>query len=279
MPTVELNKLHWGKEYAWGEQGDEWSKEWGGPESQWFGALLPRIHSFLPAERILEIAPGFGRWTQYLKDHCNQLILVDLNENCIEECKKRFSKDTNISYYTNDGKSLSMIPDGSVDFVFSFDSLVHAEVEVLKAYIAELARILSRDGVAFLHHSNIGEYRFRWRVKDKIPTRLRKLLTKKRILNYYHWRAFSVTAKGVADICSSFQMQCRSQELVNWHGRLLIDAFSVIARPESTRTWDNVVYRNRNFMKEAQSIKRCARLYRHYSTNSENPESAIGLLA
>ena len=32
-------------------------------DSQWFGLIFPRIHAFLPTGTILEIAPGFGRWT------------------------------------------------------------------------------------------------------------------------------------------------------------------------------------------------------------------------
>ena len=52
-----------------------------------------------------------------------------------------------------------MVADRSVDFAFSFDSLVHADAEVLDAYAAELARTLAPDGVAFIHHSNLGAYR------------------------------------------------------------------------------------------------------------------------
>lgn len=51
-----------------------------------------------------------------------------------------------------------MVADSSVDFAFSFDSLVYVEAEVLKGYLTELARVLKPDGVAFLHHSNLGAY-------------------------------------------------------------------------------------------------------------------------
>ena len=41
-----------------------------------------------------------------------------------------FASDTHISYHINDGKSLEMVQhDDSTDFVFSFDSLVHAEAD------------------------------------------------------------------------------------------------------------------------------------------------------
>src|SRR6266550_6857049 len=63
--------------YDWKDAGEEWSAPWGTSAAQWFGAILPRVRAFLPAETILEIAPGFGRWTYYLKDYCQELWIVD----------------------------------------------------------------------------------------------------------------------------------------------------------------------------------------------------------
>lgn len=140
MADVDINKKVWNEDYPWPQRGEEWSFSWGGADRQWYITILPRIHSFLPAETILEIAPGFGRWTQYLKEHCMHLIVVDLSEKCIEFCKKRFSQDSHISYHVNDGKSLAMIPDNSIDFAFSFDSLVHAEEDVIQSYLSGLAK-------------------------------------------------------------------------------------------------------------------------------------------
>jgi hypothetical protein len=38
-------------------------KPGGGVDGQWFATIFPRIRKLLPAPRILEIAPGHGRWT------------------------------------------------------------------------------------------------------------------------------------------------------------------------------------------------------------------------
>src|SRR5436190_704548 len=154
MATIEDNRSFWGDTYSWPEAGDEWSRHWGSARMQWYGSLLPRVSAFVPADTILEIAPGFGRWTAFLKDLCKQLIIVDLSEKCIDRCRQRFADCSHISYAVNDGKSLEMVVDGSVDFIFSFDSLVHAEDMVLKAYVAEFANKLRPDGAAFVHHSN-----------------------------------------------------------------------------------------------------------------------------
>lgn len=59
MPTVEQNKIQWGDSYDWNEGGEEWSTEWGTSHMQWYGTILPRIHAFLPADTILEIAPVY----------------------------------------------------------------------------------------------------------------------------------------------------------------------------------------------------------------------------
>ena len=116
-------------DYEWIAAGEEWSEPWGGSAPQWFGSILPRIQACLPANTILEIASGFGRWSYYLKKHCCHLHLVDPAADCIEACQRRFASDAHLSYHINDGRSLKMISNGSIDFAFSFDSLVHADAE------------------------------------------------------------------------------------------------------------------------------------------------------
>src|SRR3954463_5279292 len=158
MPDVDENLANWSTDWDWSQRGDEWSRWWGGTPALWHAAILPRIHSFVPTGTILEIAPGFGRWTQYLKDLADRLVIVDLTDECIAACRERFADSANIDYHVNDGRSLEMVEDGSVDFVFSFDSLVHVEDDVLTAYLNQLAAKLKPDGVGFFHHSNLGMY-------------------------------------------------------------------------------------------------------------------------
>lgn len=70
MPSIEWNQNKWDEAYPWTEQGDEWSAVWGGSDTQWISTILPRIRNFLPANVLLEIAPGYGRWTRYLLPAC-----------------------------------------------------------------------------------------------------------------------------------------------------------------------------------------------------------------
>ena len=81
---------------------------------------LPEDPCLFPSNRILEIAPGHGRWTSFLLDHCDDLLGVDLSESCIDMCREPFANLPKARFFVNDGTSLPMVHDNSVDFVFSF---------------------------------------------------------------------------------------------------------------------------------------------------------------
>lgn len=181
-------------------EGETWSRGWGGSRYQWAATLLPRIQSYLPTGTILEIACGRGRWGQYLKEECDQLILQDIAENCVAYCKDRFRDDTHISYLTGSGCDLPGVADNSVDFVFSFDSLVHADLEVMQGYMRELGRILTPGGHAFLHHSNLAA------------------CDPERVANA-HLRDPTTSAKAVIEVLPQHGLSCVVCELVPWVSR------------------------------------------------------------
>ena len=160
----------------------------------------------------------------------------------------------------NDGRSLAMVPNGSVDFAFSFDSLVHADLDVLDAYITQLARKLAPDGVAFIHHSNAGAYRSASEVARRVPDPWAGRLMRRGVLiDLKAWRSPAVTADDVLRICDSAGVSCVSQERISWEsGYYLTDAISVLT-PKGSR-WDRPCARftTRSFHAEA---RRTARLY------------------
>jgi SAM-dependent methyltransferase len=265
MATIEQNQKEWGNSYGWPQDGDEWSQGWGGAAMHWYGSLLPRIHSFVPAQTILEIAPGYGRWTQFLLGMCLKLHVVDLNANCIARCQQRFANVKHITYHQNDGKDLSMIPDGSIDFVFSFDSLVHAEADVMQAYLLQLASKLRPDGVGFIHHSNIGEFVTYFDLVKNLKAEGNEV-EKLQLINAEdndHWRARSMTAGLFRTFCEMAGLSCVAQEMVNWGTKRTIDAFSVFTRKGSR--WDRPlkIQINDKHMQESEYLRQLALMY-HY---------------
>jgi SAM-dependent methyltransferase len=257
MPAIADNLAVWNRSYHWSDAGDEWSHAWGSPDAQWWGAIYPRIYPFAPTGTILEIAPGFGRWTGYLAAICRRLIAVDLSPNCVARCRERFRSLTHAEFHTNDGCTLPMVEDREVDFAFSFDSLVHCDLDVLTGYLREFSRTLAPEGVAFIHHSNVGAY-WRWEWLPRV--RPRKLTGRAYawLQSRYnpHWRAANVSAELVRDACAAAGLVWVTQEIVNWGGHQLSDCFSTIVRAGSKWARAPQIIVNPQFMDEAERLRR-----------------------
>jgi hypothetical protein len=154
-----------------------------------------------------------------------------------------------------------MIPDDSVDLVFSFDSLVHAEADVMQAYLWQIARKLGPEGIGFLHHSNLGEYErhFRWARRIR---RGRRTLSRLGLVEASdHLRAASMSAERFRGFAEASGLTCIVQEKVNWGSRRPIDCISVVTPRASRRAGPTRTLRNPRFMQEAARLARTRRLY------------------
>jgi len=236
MPDLDENIAYWNKQFHWRYGGDEWSNWWGSPRAEWEATVFPRVAGYLPVFRIVEIAPGFGRWTEFLRDYADELIGVDVAKRCVKACRRRFRGDRRLRFAVNDGRTLPKVDARSADLVFSFDSLVHVEWDVMRSYVHEVARVLGDHGVAFLHHSNMAAYSAE-DVGPKIP----------------HWRSGSVSAEGVAVEAEPLGLSCFRQELLQWgdDNAFLSDAFTWITRAGSRHDREREVIVNDDFMQEA----------------------------
>ena len=141
----------WNNESMWSDGGHEWSKSFGTTENLWNNHIFDDIKEFR-GKKILEIAPGFGRITQFLSILASELIVVDLNPLCIQKTKEKMSHHV-LAYFVNNGNDLPGIKDNSQDLVFSFDSFVHIHKNVIEDYISEIYRVLKPGGKAYIHHS------------------------------------------------------------------------------------------------------------------------------
>jgi SAM-dependent methyltransferase len=248
MANVRSNERVWSG-YDWSNRGEEWSRRWGGPHYQWWGMLYPRVREFLPAGTILEIAPGYGRWTHFLVRLCDRLIAVDVAANCVEACRERFAGHPHASFHKNDGMTLGMVPDGEIDFAISIDSLVHCDGDVVRSYIRELARKLSSDGAAFLHHSNLEQY------LDPETGELS--------VENSGWRGKTMSARLFDEYCREAGLLCIGQELLRWRDKehWFRDCFSMLTRPESRFARENRVVENRDYPAQADAMAGIAELY------------------
>lgn len=159
MPSLTWNLQLWDRDFKWDAvaHGDGWSEMaafCGVPYESWKDQLrrafiVPFVN---PSTTALEIGPGHGRWSALLQPKVKTLHLVDLSPSCIEYCKKRLAEHGNVHYHVNDGKSLSTIEAGSIDFTWAFDTFVHVEEPEVRAYARELRRVMKPQSMGVIHH-------------------------------------------------------------------------------------------------------------------------------
>jgi hypothetical protein len=131
----------------------------------------------------------------------------------------------------------------------------------MKTYLSQLQRILTKDGIAFIHHSNLGEYYTRYCRIRGIP-KLEGLLNRAGILENLHFRDFSVDAKKVEAFAEERGLSCISQEIICWGTKnMFIDCMSTMVRSNSSLVRTNRVLRNAKFMQEAQNLLQISQLY------------------
>jgi SAM-dependent methyltransferase len=243
MPDVNWNRESWDGRFDWANRGEEWSVAWGGSEPQWFGSLYPRLHRALPAKNILELAPGMGRWTRFLLPQCQRYLGIDLSLECVQGCQKIFADAGHARFLQNDGYSLDEAEDGGFDLIFSFDSLVHAEFDVFKTYVPQIVRKLSKDGVAFIHHSNMGAFGT--------------------AIGNPHARAQSVSRQNIEDLISESNGQVLIQEVITWVGNAPQDCITLFGKDIATAR-KPVHLNNLRFMEEADLIKQFQSAYSRF---------------
>lgn len=238
MPDVSWNSTMWDGEHDWPSHGEEWSAPWGGAEPQWFGTFYPRIHRFLPAESVLEIATGHGRWSKFIAPQCSRYLGIDLSGSAIAYCEEAFARFDHARFVKNDGLSLEAADDHAFDLVISLDSFVHVEVDVITSYISQTIKKLRKTGVAFFHHSNLLEY------ADLMPDPAPG------------FRARSVSGPQVRGIIKAHGGRVLVQEMINWGGGdVLADCFTLFARQDYPSDLQPIIQRNGQFRSEVDIIK------------------------
>lgn len=214
MPDLQWNRDTWDGWYDWRACGEEWSVPWGSSKAQWFATILPRLAAFLPAHSLLEIGPGFGRWTHFLLPSAASYFGIDISEKCVKACSERFASSPHAQFLQNDGRSLECVAGKSLDLVFSYDTLVHAEYEVIAAYIAQIVPLLSATGVAFIHHSNVAA-----------------LPESKNTAN----RAQTVSAEIFEQLVRLSGGRVLLQEIIAWEQDIMSDCYTTFCRSDAFR--------------------------------------------
>jgi SAM-dependent methyltransferase len=175
VPTTSWNK-RWGAELTRHLERhvyDHYGDQWGDPSSKrfWYawrklrhGRRLPGnlakvrrryLEPYVGRESVvLEIGAGGGRWTQYLLE-ARQVVVVELNPEFFPYLEARFPEAAEkLRFFETSGYELSGIDDETIDFVFSFGTFVHIDPGGIDAYLAEIRRVLRPAGIATIHYAD-----------------------------------------------------------------------------------------------------------------------------
>lgn len=103
---------------------------------------------------VVDLGSHAGKWIPQM-DKAKHLICVDIFPEGFENIKELKSAGIltcpQIDFYLTSGNELAGIPDNSVDFIFSMDSLVRSEREIIQAYLKEFKRVLKPTGKTCVH--------------------------------------------------------------------------------------------------------------------------------
>jgi len=151
---------------------------------------------------VLDFACGHGRMAARFAKFARKLICCDINEESVEFCRRRFATWQGpcvFDFVLNTDTHVPLL-DSSVTFVYSWDAMVHFEIDDLDCYLREFSRILKKGGCGLIHHSNYGSLEASGaRAWNENP----------------HWRA-TVSASDVRKLCERAGISVLQQELLDW---------------------------------------------------------------
>jgi SAM-dependent methyltransferase len=108
---------------------------------------------------VLELGCGGGKFSQRLAPLCRSLVCADISKAMIDHTRATLAErgsDANVTYRVLNGVDFEGIPSASVDFIFSYDVLLHVQIQNVFSYLVDARRVLRDGGVFMLHQINLG---------------------------------------------------------------------------------------------------------------------------
>lgn len=135
-----------GERFIPGTRGEIWIEHW------------HRYHfasAFVAGKRVLDIACGEGYGSALLARTAGSVVGVDVSPAAVAHASKAYADRTNLRYVEGSCTAIPL-PDASVDVAVTFETLEHIEGQ--EAFMAELARVLTPEGLLLLSCPNKLEY-------------------------------------------------------------------------------------------------------------------------
>lgn len=113
--------------------------------------------SLAAGKRVLDAACGEGYGSALVAQAAAHVIGVDVDQPTVDAARLRYAGRDNLEFVQSSVTRLPL-PDASVDFIVSFETIEHLPAPDQPAMIAEFARVLKPGGMLLLSSPNRPEY-------------------------------------------------------------------------------------------------------------------------
>lgn len=105
-------------------------------------------------DTVLELGVGGGRTAVVLRSHARELICADIAEEMLTATRERLGDD-GVRYVKLDGVRFDGVDEGSVDFCFCYDTMVHIEPRDIFNYLTRIPKLMRGKRLCVFHHTNM----------------------------------------------------------------------------------------------------------------------------
>jgi 2-polyprenyl-3-methyl-5-hydroxy-6-metoxy-1,4-benzoquinol methylase len=161
----------------------------------------------------LEIGCGVGRFSRALAKRFDNVIAVDVSEAMIQKAQELHPVEEypNLKFQSTDGKSLSSVLPGSIDFVFSYEVFQHMpSYEVILNNFKDIQKVLKPTGIAFIHlrtESFFSSNTIKKFIKKITPVSLLMATGFKSFTFDSTWTGTSLSRKKIKQLCKSTNLK------------------------------------------------------------------------
>ncbi len=108
---------------------------------------------FIQGKEVLDIACGSGYGSAFLMQSGAKTVTgVDISEESVTYCKDNY-KQEGLSFLVGDVRKIPL-PDNAVDVIVSFETIEHVDEESQKKFLAEVGRVLRKEGMFIVSTPN-----------------------------------------------------------------------------------------------------------------------------
>ena len=131
--------------------GDEWA-----PAGDLEEVLREYLYPYVSNETVAaEIGVGGGRVAALVAPRVRLLHCIDVSPEMIVHAREKLEGRDNVDFLVVDEPRLPQEWSAQIDFVYSFDVLVHLDLKTIWRYLLECTRVLRPGGFALIHTTNL----------------------------------------------------------------------------------------------------------------------------